>query len=156
MIGKWILSRRLLRERRHNYNRHANYGQHGRRRCWTFTNHMKYTFKSTYHHTMENLVDNSELRLEGGWMKLWRLWILQKSKGVLIESRKGVSTHETHASNSRCTLLWCCVHCESSYENEWYDFFGCAKLEEVWGAIGLWHIIQDNLDTADGFVALFF
>jgi len=35
------------------------------KRCWKFTNHGEYTVKSTYHSTMENLVDNNELRVEG-------------------------------------------------------------------------------------------
>jgi len=47
------------------------------KQCWIFTIHGYYTVKSDYHYTMDSLVDNSDLRVEGYWMKICRLRIPQ-------------------------------------------------------------------------------
>ncbi|XP_024630834.1 uncharacterized protein [Medicago truncatula] len=105
---------------------------------------------------MENLVDNSELRAEGNLMNIWSLRVLQKVKVFLWRAARGCLPTKHRLQTRSVHVCDRCVQCESSYENDWYVFFGCAKLEEVRSAADLWHIIQDNLETADDFVALFF
>jgi len=46
--------------------------------------------------------------------------------------------------------------CGRLYENDRHIFFGCEKLEAVWEAAGLWHIIKENLEVTYGYVTLFF
>jgi len=92
----------------------------GEDKCsWKFTSHGEYNVKTAYHYIMESLMDNSDLRVPGTWMKIWNMKIPQKF-------------------------------------NDWYVFFGCNKVEEVWVEAGLWNFIQDKLEIADGFVDLFF
>jgi hypothetical protein len=92
--------------------------------------------KSTYHYTIESLVDNSEQRVEGNWMKIWRLLIAQKVKVFLWRAVKGcISTrHVLQTRGVHCSDR--CAHSDSSYENDWHVFFACAKLEQVWSAMG--------------------
>jgi len=59
------------------------------KQCWKFTTHSEYTVKSAYHYTMETLVDNSELRAEGNWMKTWSIRIPQKVKVFLWRAARG-------------------------------------------------------------------
>jgi len=127
------------------------------KKFWQFTTHENYNLKSAYHYIKEHLVDNGEWRKEGSWTKLWRLKIPQKVKVFLWRATRDCLP-------TRCRLQTCgvhcsdrCVHCNnSSFENDWHVFFGCEKLEPVWSAAGLWNIIRESLEIADGFISLFF
>ena len=123
---------------------------------WQFTTHGNYNVNSAYHYVMEHLVNNRGWRMEGSWLKLWRLKIPQKVKVFLwraarecLPTRCRLQTRGVHCSDR-------CVHCNSSFENDWHVFFGCEKLEPVWSAAYLWHVIRENLEIADRFVSLFF
>jgi len=129
----------------------------GEDKCsWKFTSHGEYNVKTTYHYIMESLMDNSDLRVPGNWMKIWNMKIPQKIKVFLWCAGRGcLPTRERLRTRGvQCTDR--CVHCEGSYENDWHVFFGCNKVEEVWVETGLWNFIHDKLEMADGFVDLFF
>jgi len=88
------------------------------KRCWKFIKHSDYMFKSIYNYTMENLVDNSELRVKGNWMKIWSLRIPQKVKVFLWRMVRGCLLMK-HRLQTRGVLVWDqCVHSESFYEND--------------------------------------
>lgn len=86
------------------------------------------TTQSAYHCTMESLVDNSELRMEDNWMKIWRLRIPEKVKVFFWRATKGSlpTRHKLQTCGVHCSDR--CVHCESSYENDWHVFFLMCKI----------------------------
>jgi hypothetical protein len=67
---------------------------------------------------MEKLVDNSDLRVSGNWMKIWNMKIPQKVKVFLWRAARGcLPTRERPLSRGvHCTDR--CVHCEGSFEND--------------------------------------
>ena len=96
------------------------------RRCWKFTTQREYTVKSAYHHTMENLVDNNDMRAKGNWMKIWSIRILQKVKVFLWRAARGCLPTKHMLQTRGINVCARCVHCHSSYKNDWHVFFGCA------------------------------
>jgi hypothetical protein len=106
--------------------------------------------------SMETLVDNSDLRMEGNQIKLWRLKVPKKVKVFMWRVARGClpTWCRLQTRGVQCSKRY--VMCERSYENNWHVLFGSDELEVVWEAINLWHIKKENLKIVDGFVSLFF
>jgi hypothetical protein len=126
------------------------------KRIWNFTPHGEYIVSSAYRYIMENLVDNTYLHVKGNWTKLWHLKVPQKVKVFLWRVAHGClpTRYRLQTCGVKCSDH--CVMCDRSYEDDWHVFFGCKKLEALWEAAGLWHVIKENPEAADGFVSFFF
>jgi hypothetical protein len=133
------------------------YREVGEDKCvWKFTSHGEYSVRSAYHYIMENLVDNSDLRVTGNWMRIWKMQVPQKIKVFLWRAARGCLPTRERLRTRGVQYTDRCVHCERSFENDWHVFFGCNKVEEVWAEVGLWNFIRDRLKIANGFIDLFF
>ncbi|KAK2434249.1 hypothetical protein QL285_019418 [Trifolium repens] len=124
--------------------------------CWKFLRNGEYSVKSAYYYTMENLVDNNELRVEGNWQNIWELKIPQKMKVFLWRAARGCLPTRQRLQQKGVNCPHTCAHCQQNFENEWHLFFGCEKAQEIWEEAGLWYLIEGMFETADGFVSLFF
>jgi hypothetical protein len=105
---------------------------------------------------MENLIDNREFRVEGNWLCIWKLKIPQKMKVFLWRMARGCLPTRQRLQQKGVNCSDRCVFCQSNFENDWHIFFGCEKAKEIWEEAGLWSIIDGLIDTAEGFVTLFF
>jgi hypothetical protein len=47
---------------------------------WRFSRNGAYSVRSAYYQFMESIIDNSHLKVEGKWKKLWQLHIPKKVK----------------------------------------------------------------------------
>ena len=123
---------------------------------WLFTPQADYSVCSAYRYIMETLVNNSDLRLEGNWRKLWQLKVPKKVKVFMWRVARGCLPTQCPLQTRGVQCSERCVMCERSYKNDLHVLFGFDGLEVVWEATNLWHISKENLKIVDSFVSLFF
>jgi hypothetical protein len=123
---------------------------------WKFSRTGEYSVKSAYFYTMENLVDNRELRVDGEWRRIWELKIPQKMKVFLWRVARGCLPTRERLQQKGVNCTNNCEHCQHNFENEWHIFFGCVKAQETWEVAGLWPQIAGLFESANGFVSFFF
>jgi hypothetical protein len=87
---------------------------------------------------MEVVIDNSHLKVEGQWKKLWKLKVPNKVRIFLWRVLRGCLP-------VRARLLAKGVHCDPKCpccgeyeENEWHCFVGCMAAQEVWKEADCW------------------
>lgn len=49
-----------------------------------------------------------------------------------------------------------CVCCETNIENAWHFFSSCDHAKRIWREANIWHIIEQNWDSADSFKPFLF
>jgi hypothetical protein len=85
---------------------------------WKFSRTGEYSVKSAYFYTMENLVDNRELRVDGEWRRIWELKIPQKMKVFLWRVARGCLPTRERLQQKGVNCTNNCEHCQHNFENE--------------------------------------
>lgn len=108
---------------------------------WKFSSIEIYTVRSSYHHLMENMINNDDYKVPADWILLWQLKVPPKIK---------------YFRGGHCSIL--CEYCH--LENSWHVIFGCehvifflyiyinARFQvcHFWLASGIWHHISDEIN----------
>jgi hypothetical protein len=105
---------------------------------------------------MEVVIDNSYLKVEGQWKKLWKLKVPNKVRIFLWRVLRGCLP-------VRARLLTKGVHCDPKCpccgeyeENEWHCFVGCMAAQEVWKEADCWQATNKYSAHAMSFVSMVF
>ncbi|MCH89622.1 ribonuclease H protein, partial [Trifolium medium] len=123
---------------------------------WSKSRDGKFSVKSAYYSVMEELLDNSSLRVQGNWMKIWKLRIPQMVKLFLWRAARGCLPTRVNLNRRHVECTRACPFCELSEESHWHTFFGCSYVEQVWIAAGLWQQILYWLHRVDDFKGMIF
>ena len=85
---------------------------------WRLGSNGDYSVRSAYHHLMENMLDNEHLKVEGGWMQIWRLKIPPKFKHFLWSILRGCLPCKQNIQKKGVQSDNSCCYCSSIPENE--------------------------------------
>jgi len=94
------------------------------RPCWKYSAHGKYTVRSAYHHLMDNMICNENLKVKGNWKLVWQLPLPPKVKHFLWRTLK------------------CCLPTRTRLQSKGKEsiarvFFGCQQVRNVWEEAGI-------------------
>jgi ribonuclease HI len=123
---------------------------------WRFSRNGTYSVRSAYYQLMEVIIDNSHLKVEGNWKKLWQLHVPNKVKLFLWRALRGCLPvrGQLVQKGVRCNNK--CPHCDNYEENEWHCFFGCNTVNDLWMETEEWQHVSHYMNNAAGFVSMIF
>ncbi|MCH98064.1 ribonuclease H protein, partial [Trifolium medium] len=123
---------------------------------WRCSRRGIYTVRSTYYQLTQVIIDNTHLRVEGNWKKMWKMRVPQKVKLFLWRALRGCLPVRGRLIQKGVQCNNKCPHCEQTEENEWHCFFGCTTVREVWQETDVWHLVRNYIDAASGFIPMIF
>ncbi|MCH79557.1 retrotransposon protein [Trifolium medium] len=123
---------------------------------WRFSNNGIYSVRSAYYQLMEVITDNTHLKVEGGWMKMWKLRVPNRVKIFIWRTFCGCLPVRERLLQKGVNCEPKCPCCASVTENEWHCFFGCDAVQEVWRQMSEWETMEQHTQHAQGYVELIF
>lgn len=123
---------------------------------WAFTPNGVYTVKSGYRTCCDKIAPKPHLKVEGDWNALWALKVAPRVKACVWRACRDVLPTRTRIQTRGVPCPSFCLFCPNEFENSFHLFFTCARAEQCWRHLQLWHTIEPLILQADGFWDLFF
>lgn len=98
---------------------------------WWRSKDGQYSVRSAYFGTMEDLIDNSQLRNQGVWLNLWRLKIPQKVKLLLWRTARGCLPLHSNLRRWHVPCEELCPMCKTGIEDEMHIFLPCTHTTQI-------------------------
>lgn len=84
-------------------------------------------------------------------MSIWKMPIPPKIKMLLWRAVREVLPTKCNLLRRKVMCENCCPMCDGNPKNEWYVFFACTHVVQVWEADGLLQEVTAVMDTAESF-----
>lgn len=119
---------------------------------WKFTPNGTYNVCSAYHCLMDTILENDHLKVNGSWMKIWKLGVPPKVRHFLWRALRGCLPTRQRLILKGVQCPYDCCHCSNHLENEWHIFVACDKAQEFWQCANLFNKTHPLMLSSEGFL----